>query len=106
MIASVDTGRKAISMGPLVLRRAMAAKQSSGLRQWVIMCLHNGSADSKPLPEVQVQVLGNNHQPIINIRLKEVSFKSWVMGALHAGKSDVLIEEIQLDYKFIEVLIV
>jgi len=86
---------------PVVLRRPVVLPHHSGLLQWIINCLNKPVYD--PLPEVLVEVLNEEHQPVITISLKEVSVRSWSLGELHAQKSGLLMEEILLDYKAIEI---
>jgi phage tail-like protein len=75
---------------PLVLKRAVVLPRNSGLLQWVVSCLNNPVYE--PLPQVLVEVLNEEHQPLIIIRLKEVSFKNWALGELHAQQSGLLME--------------
>jgi phage tail-like protein len=86
---------------PLVLKRAAMAPQASVLLQWVLQCLNTGIYTA--LPEVQVQVLDETQQPLLLIRLTQVTLKSWIMGGLDARASGILMEEFLLDYKAIEI---
>lgn len=84
---------------PVVLKRAVS-QQPSPLRQWVLQSL-NGSK-TKPLTEVLIHVLDETHQPVISIRLIEVTPAGWQLGPLHAQQSELLTEEISLQYQAVE----
>ncbi|MEO5685244.1 MAG: phage tail protein [Chitinophagaceae bacterium] len=97
-----DKGKSLVTtvFQPVILRRGMLLPKESVLLQWILKGLNN--AVLNPLPEVLIEVLDENHQPAISIVLKSVSVRSWTMGELNAEKSGLLMEEIQLDYKAIE----
>jgi phage tail-like protein len=84
---------------PVVLKRAVS-QQPSPLRQWVLDSL-NGSKTT-PLPEVLVQVLDETHQPAITIRLINVTAAGWQLCPLTTQQSELLMEEITLQYSAVE----
>jgi phage tail-like protein len=89
-------GKKTTQYGPLVLKRAVSAGKQSALRKWVLKNL------SKPgkaiLPELLIEVLNEEHEPQMIFRAVNVSAIGWELGELHAEKSDLLMEEISLQY--------
>ncbi len=86
---------------PLVLRRPVVPMQQSALLQWIFRSLRQEVAAL--LPELSVEVLDEAHQPAITIILKQISVRSWALDELHARRSGLLMEEIQLQYKSIEI---
>jgi phage tail-like protein len=86
---------------PVVLRRAVSLPVQSGLRQWVLKCLNRNIYD--PLKEVTIEVLNEEHSPVLLVVLKNVHAKTWSLGELHAQKSNLLMEEIGLAYQTIEI---
>lgn len=105
-VADINNAGKAKDTGtavfqPLILKRAARPPQASALLQWALQCLNTHTFPV--LPEVLVQVLNEQHQPQLTVRLKQVTFKAWLLGELDARVSGILTEEFQLDYKAIEV---
>lgn len=86
---------------PVVLRRAVSQAQQSPLRQWVLRCLNEKRHEH--LPEVKIEILNEEHLPVMVIVLKNISVKSWSLGELHAQKSNLLMEEIGLGYQCVEI---
>lgn len=86
---------------PVVLRRAVSQAEQSPLRQWVLRCLNEKRQDH--LPEAKIEILNEEHLPVMTIVLRNVSVKSWTLGELHAQKSNLLMEEIGLSYQSVEV---
>lgn len=85
---------------PVILKRGMLSPKHSVLLQWVIKNLHE--PERHFLPEVLIEILNEENKPEIIIRLVKVSVKSWSAGDLHAEKSELLMEELVLDYTCIE----
>lgn len=100
--AVTDDKKLPVLFNPVVLKRAINQKFTSPLRQWVLKSL-NGSKTT-PLPEVLIQVLNEEHQPAITFRLVTVTAAGWQLGELNAQQSELLMEEITLQYRSIEVL--
>jgi len=86
---------------PVVLRRAVSMPGRSALREWALNCLNGNAHD--PLREVKIEVLNEEHLPLLVITLKNVYVKTWALGELHAQKSNLLMEEISLGYHTIEI---
>jgi phage tail-like protein len=89
-----------VQFNPIVLKRAISQQQPSPLRQWVLQSL-NGRA-TPALPEIQVQVLNDQHHPAIALRLTHVTAAGWQLGPLDTLQSELLMEEITLQYRSIE----
>ena len=87
---------------PVILRRSIADPDRSALRKWILKCLNESVTD--PLPEVVIEILKNDMTPEITVILRPVYFKSWELGELNAQKSEVLYEELILDYENIEII--
>lgn len=86
---------------PVVLRRAVLMSGRSALREWALKCLNGNAHD--PLREVKIEVLNEEHLPVLVITLKNAYVKTWALGELHAQKSNLLMEEISLGYHTIEI---
>lgn len=86
---------------PVVLKRAVS-RQPSPLRQWVLKSLNRGK--TTPLPEVLIQVLDETHQPALSFRLLHVTAAGWQLGPLHTQQSELLTEEITLQYRVVELV--
>lgn len=87
---------------PVILKRGMVSPIHSVLLQWVIKSLHEPAKHF--LPEVLIEILNEESKPEIIIRLVKVSVRSWSAGDLHAEKSELLMEELVLDYTSIELI--
>lgn len=90
--------------GPVVLTRGVEQTTDSALRQWILQNLNKSSTDI--LPEVLIEVLNEEHKPGIIIRLKNATVAGWQLGELNAAKSELLMEEISLNYQSITMEIV
>ena len=86
---------------PVVLRRAISSTQRSPLREWVLRCLNHSSKE--PLPEVLIEILNEEHEPGLIIRLTDVTAAGWQLSELDALNSKLLMEEISLHYTSIDV---
>jgi len=86
---------------PVVLRRAVMLPGQSALREWALTCLNGNIQD--PIREVKIEVLNEEHSPVLVVVLKNVYVKTWALGELHAQKSNLLMEEISLGYHTIEI---
>jgi phage tail-like protein len=90
-----------VAFQPVVLRRAIAVPGRSGLRTWVLKCLNQHVHE--PLQQVKIEVLNEEQAPALVVVLKDVYVKTWALGELHAQNSNLLMEEISLGYRSIEV---
>jgi phage tail-like protein len=96
-----DKQNTGIVFQPVVLRRAVSLPAQSELRQWVLKCLNRNIHE--PLEEIKIELLNEEHSPVLVIVLKNVQVKTWSLGELHAQKSNLLMEEIGLAYQTIEI---
>ena len=81
----------------LVLRRAARNYNESPLLRWIFS--HFNKTNSDPLPEAQIELLDDNHNPFMVWTILRIIPKSWVLGELNAEKSEILIETIELYYE-------
>ncbi len=106
--AAFETAGQAIKettlFNPVVLRRAIRSTQRSPLREWVLRCLNHLSKE--PLPEILIEILNEEHEPGLAIRLIDVTAAGWQLSELDALNSKVLMEEISLQYTSIDVKII
>jgi phage tail-like protein len=86
---------------PVVLKRAIKSARRSPLREWILRSLNHSSKE--PLREVLIEVLNEEHQPALAIRLTDVTAAGWQLSELDALNSQLLVEEISLQYTSIEV---
>lgn len=92
-----EAGKKIrTAFGPLVLKRAISVNRQSPLRKWVLDSL--ATSGSAILPEVLIEVLNEEHTPEMVFKVEQVSAIGWELGELHAGKSELLMESISLQY--------
>jgi len=96
-----DAIKETTLFNPVVLRRAIRSTQRSPLREWVLRCLNHSSKE--PLPEVLIEILNEEHEPGLAIRLIDVTAAGWQLSELDALSSKLLMEEISLHYTSIEV---
>jgi phage tail-like protein len=96
-----DVIKETISFNPVVLRRAVRSNQRSPLREWVLRCVNHSSKES--LQEMIIEILNEEHEPSFVIRLTHVTAAGWELSELNASNSELLMEEISLLYKSIEV---
>lgn len=88
--------------GPLILKRAVSTDQQSALRKWVLKNL--AKPRKKLLPELLIEVLNEEHIPQMTFKVEHISAIGWELGELHAGKSELLMEEISLQYKSLTII--
>ncbi|MEW7289065.1 phage tail protein [Aquimarina sp. 2304DJ70-9] len=82
----------------LTLKRGILKPEDSGLIKWC----HNAFRDMiiKPLDTVGVELLNENHTPLMRWQLSHVWPVSWKVGELNAEKGEVLIETLELNYNY------
>lgn len=103
-VAVLSTGqiaKETILFNPVVLRRAIKSNQRSALRDWVLRSLNRLSKEA--LPEMIIEILSEEHEPSLTIRCTQVTAAGWELSELNASNSELLMEEISLQYKSIEV---
>ncbi len=96
MILRRKLGKENISFPSLVLRRAVPGINNSPLTQWVFSWINLNSVT--PLKKVSIELLGEDHKPIMSWSISNVMPKSWKLGELNAEKSEILFETIELTY--------
>lgn len=87
---------------PVILRRGLADPKDSALLRWLFKCVNDGIYE--PIPEVRIEILNEDHSPTIVVKLFQATPRSWSLGELHAERSEVLIEELTLDYQSIQLI--
>ena len=80
----------------VTLKRGLMTRQDSGLTQWFIDAFN--TMQVVPLPQVNVVLLDEQHNPLVTWQLEHVWPKSWKVQELHAERSEVLIEQMELNY--------
>ena len=86
--------------GPLVLKRGLLRLQDSVLSQWFRRAFEEEKVE--PLQNVQIQLLNENHEPLLFWSASWVWPKSWKVGELNAERGEVLIETLELNYNRFE----
>lgn len=87
---------------PVILRRGLADPKNSALLRWLFNYVNDGIYN--PIPEVMIEILNEDHSPAMIVKLLKATPKSWSLGELHAERSEVLIEELTLDYQSIQLI--
>lgn len=82
--------------GPLVLKRGLLKLGDSALSQWFRRAFEDESVE--PLPNVEIQLLNENHVPLMLWSAIWVWPRSWKVGELNAERGEVLIETLELNY--------
>jgi len=81
----------------LVLKRAARNYNESPLLRWIFSHFNKNNLD--PLPEAQIELLDDNHNPFMAWTIRHIIPKSWTLSELNAEKSEILIETIELYYR-------
>jgi phage tail-like protein len=82
--------------GPLVLKRGLLRLQDSAISQWFRRAFEDEMVE--PLPSVEIQLLNEDHVPLLFWSAIWVWPKSWKVGELNAERGEVLIETLELNY--------
>ncbi|WP_062057013.1 phage tail protein [Aquimarina longa] len=93
-------GRRKYS--PLTLKRGIVRPSKSGLTTWCKEAFND--LKITPIQTVNVELLNENHNILIQWRLSHVWPVSWKVGELNAEKGEVLIETLELNYNYFEVV--
>ena len=82
--------------GPLTLKRGVLTPTESGLTAW----LKQAFDDEKvvPIPTVDIQLLNEEHEPLMYWTINNVWPRSWKVGELNAERGEVLLETLELNY--------
>lgn len=81
--------------GPLTLKRGVL-KKDSALSDWFKQVFED--EEVVPLPNVEIQLLNENHVPLMFWSATWVYPKGWRIGEMNAERSEVLIETLELNY--------
>lgn len=82
--------------GPLILKRGLLKPEDSGLTVWLQKAFDHGQFEVMQL--VQINLLDENHQPLMYWVVNNVWPRSWKMGELNAERGEVLLETLELNY--------
>jgi phage tail-like protein len=82
--------------GPLTLKRGLLSPSESGLTAWFKKAFDDEQVI--PLPEVDIILLNEEHQPLMYWTINNVWPRSWKIGELNAERGEVLIETLELNY--------
>lgn len=98
----IPTRRK---FGPLVLKRGLLGPMSSPVTNWLKRTfegepfdLATGKEAFQVIDTVIIDLLGEDHQPLMSWTLTNVWPRSWKIAELNAERSEVLIETLELNY--------
>lgn len=89
----IPTRRK---YGPLILKRGLLKPTDSGLTTWLQKAFDDGKYEV--IRTVQINLLDEEHQPLMYWVVNNVWPRSWKMGELNAERGEVLIETLELNY--------
>jgi phage tail-like protein len=82
--------------GPLTLKRGLLKPTDSKLTAWLKAAFDGIMVI--PIKEVTINLLDENHQPLMFWLINNVWPRSWKVGELNAEKGEVLIETLELNY--------
>jgi phage tail-like protein len=82
--------------GPLILKRGLLKPTDSGLTTWLQKAFDDGKYEV--IRTVQINLLDENHQPLMYWVINNVWPRSWKLGELNAERGEVLLETLELNY--------
>ena len=82
--------------GTLILTRAAKSAKTSPLLRWIFNQLQR--KEYKVIPAAQIRLLNEKQESYMQWTVHNLTPKSWKLGELHAEKSAVLTEVIELNY--------
>ncbi len=85
--------------GPLILKRGLLTPKESGITKWFKKVFDDQQV--KPIPKVDIQLLNEDHEPLIQWTINNVWPRSWKIGELNAERGEVLIETLELNYNYL-----
>ncbi len=98
----IPTRRK---FGPLLLKRGLAGTKNSAIANWLKKTfegepfdLATGKEAFQVIDTVVIDLLGEDHQPLMSWTATNVWPRSWKIGELNAERSEVLLETLELNY--------
>ncbi len=96
-----DNNTNKIIFAPLILKRAVKNQQVSALSRW-LFAHFNKNKEAASLPEATIELLDETNFPYMVWIIRGILPKSWKLHELHAEKSEVLMETIELYYQEIQ----
>jgi phage tail-like protein len=104
----IPTRRK---FGPLVLKRGLLGPKTSVITDWLKRTfegepfnIKSQNENFKVLPSVTINLLGQDHQPLMIWTVTNVWPRSWKIGELNAERGEILIETLELNYNQLQLL--
>jgi len=98
----IPTRRK---FGPLVLKRGLVGPLNSPVAGWLKKTFEGepfdlaaGGEDFQVIDTVTIELLGEDHMPLMSWTVNNVWPRSWKIAELNAERSEVLIETLELNY--------
>ena len=98
----IPTRRK---FGPLVLKRGLVGPKSSQIANWLKKTFEGEPFDVASKNEdfavfdtVTIDLLGEDHQPLMTWTVTNVWPRSWRIAELNAERGEILIETLELNY--------
>jgi phage tail-like protein len=82
--------------GPLTLKRGVLTPSESGLTAWLKKAFDDEQVE--PIPTVDIQLLNEEHEPLMYWTINNVWPRSWKVGELNAERGEVLLETLELNY--------
>ena len=82
--------------GPLTLKRGILTPEESGLTAWLKQAFDDEKVE--PIPTVDIQLLNEEHEPLMYWTINNVWPRSWKVGELNAERGEVLLETLELNY--------
>ncbi len=85
--------------GPLILKRGYIQSGSSAVTKWLQDAFENEKI--KPISSVTINLLNEQHSPLVTWMITNVWPRSWKLGELNAEQNAVLIETLELNYNIL-----
>ena len=82
--------------GPLVLKRGLIAPGDSAVTDWIKKAFDDQEYET--LDTVVINLLDEQHQSLMNWKINNVWPRSWKLSELNAGRAEVLIETLELNF--------
>ncbi|WP_156308075.1 phage tail protein [Sphingobacterium endophyticum] len=82
--------------GPLVLKRGLIAPGDSAVTDWLKKAFDDQEYET--LDTVVINLLDEQHQSLMNWKINNVWPRSWKLSELNAGRAEVLIETLELNF--------
>lgn len=82
--------------GPLVLKRGLIAPGESAITDWLKRAFDDQQYE--PLETVIINLLDEQHQSLMHWKINNVWPRSWKLSELNAGRAEILIETLELNF--------